>query len=60
MRLLHTSDLHLSGEKPETLETLHTVLETSKQYKVDILTLEYFLSGIDVLLVLNLMCARFP
>lgn len=39
IRLLHTSDLHLSKKKPETLEALREVLKTAKECDVDVLTI---------------------
>jgi len=39
MRLLHTSDLHLSRKNPSTLEALQEVLNVARKNKVDVLTI---------------------
>ena len=39
MRILHTSDLHLSVKANRTMDALRTVLEIAKQEKVDALTI---------------------
>jgi DNA repair exonuclease SbcCD nuclease subunit len=38
-RILHTSDLHLSEDKPETVDALDKILETAKIKKVDLVTI---------------------
>lgn len=49
MKILHTSDLHLEEEKPETLNSLRIILEEAKKLKVDLVTLggDTFDSGED-------------
>jgi len=39
MRILHTADLHLAVNKPDTVETLDSLLETADYEGVDILTM---------------------
>lgn len=39
MRILHTADLHLDSEAPETLAALDTLLETATDESVDLLTI---------------------
>lgn len=39
MRILHTSDLHLSENKPETLEALKEILRVAKKRSVDLVTI---------------------
>jgi len=39
MRIIHTSDLHLSKDKPETINALKHVLEICKRFSVDMLTI---------------------
>ena len=39
MRLIHTSDLHLSENRPQTLKALQEVLDVSERLAVDMLTI---------------------
>ncbi len=39
MRILHTSDLHLSEDKPETLEALKEILRVAKKKSVELVTI---------------------
>lgn len=39
MRILHTSDLHLSKEKEQSLDALKFLIETCKTESVDLLTI---------------------
>ncbi|MEM3715292.1 MAG: DNA repair exonuclease [Nitrososphaeria archaeon] len=39
MRILHSSDLHLSERKPETIDALAEILNLAKDLSVDVLTL---------------------
>jgi DNA repair exonuclease SbcCD nuclease subunit len=39
MRILHTADLHLAFNKPDTVKTLNKLLETAENKGVDILTI---------------------
>lgn len=39
IRILHTSDLHLSKKRKETVEGLHEVLRVAKEHEVDVLTI---------------------
>lgn len=39
MRILHTADLHLASNSPDTVETLETLLETADHEAVDVLTI---------------------
>lgn len=39
MRILHTADLHLNTDAPETLEPFDTVLQTAEEEEVDLLTI---------------------
>lgn len=39
MRILHTSDLHLSEERPKTVQALEKILDTGEEHDVDLLTI---------------------
>ncbi|MEM3871142.1 MAG: metallophosphoesterase [Nitrososphaeria archaeon] len=39
MRIIHSSDLHLSERKPETIDALAEILNLAKDLSVDVLTL---------------------
>lgn len=39
MRILHTSDLHLNEDRPETLRALEKILETAEGEDIDLLTI---------------------
>ncbi|MBC7091960.1 MAG: hypothetical protein H5T50_08675 [Nitrososphaeria archaeon] len=48
MRILHSSDLHLSERKRETVEALNEILSLASCLNVDVLTLSGdFDSGLD-------------
>lgn len=38
-KIIHTSDLHLSEDKPETLDALNIILELATMHKVDLVTI---------------------
>lgn len=38
-RILHTADLHLASDDPDTMRTLETLLETARTAEVDLLTI---------------------
>lgn len=39
MLIVHTSDLHLNFDRPETLETLQCILDTCREHSADLLTI---------------------
>jgi len=39
MIIVHTSDLHLNPDKPETFRTLRCILDTCKKFFADVLTI---------------------
>lgn len=39
MKILHTADLHLNTDAPETLDTFDTVLQTAREEEIDLLTI---------------------
>lgn len=39
MRVLHTADLHLRSDTPQSLEALDTILDTAERQDVDVLTI---------------------
>ena len=38
-KIMHTSDLHLSEDKPETIDALEKILQTAKSHEVDLVTI---------------------
>ena len=55
MKIIHTSDLHLDPERPETLNALGYILETCRTHSVNMLTIggDLFDSARDYILNLR-------
>jgi len=61
IKLIHTSDLHLSERKPNTLKALDEILRIAKRKKVDILTIsgDLFESKLDAVKLRPLLREKF-